>query len=335
MHPQQVSVSSIARPASVERNAIESVWAASQDADEPLGRPAGGWWSLTTWATAWRVLRGAGTIIGVAAIETQPSTVAEARLALLPSVRTPERAAALVTLLADLAIAGGASAIRLAIPGGAAWATTAAQAAGYTLVRSQHLMLRDPHTGISPTRPPAGVTIRPLAEGEDAALLAALNRAWADTWDFRPITPAALEADLAGRRAGMLVAIDDLDSATIIGTSHAQFDAAAANPDGGPFAWLSNLTIVPAWRGRGLGRALLLHGMRWLDQAGARSIALSVDDGAAAPMALYQSTGFRSVSVVGRWERSLDQCHRPGQQSAPGSQTCVQEPGAVVHEIDV
>lgn len=119
MHTQQVSVSSIIRPSFAERNAIESVWAASQDVDEPLGRPAGGWWSLTTWATAWRVLRDDGTIIGVAAIETRPGTIAEARLALMPSVRTPERAVALVALLTELAIAGGASAIRLAIPDGA------------------------------------------------------------------------------------------------------------------------------------------------------------------------------------------------------------------------
>lgn len=187
------------------------------------------------------------------------------------------------------------------------WATVAAHGAGYRLIRSQHLMLRDGLTRPLNTPIPVGVSIRPLADGEDTALLTALNRAWADTWNFRPITRAALESDLAGWRDGMLVAIDGLGSGSIIGTSHAQFAANATNPDGAPYAWLSNVTIVPEWRGRRLGRALLEHGLDWLYHAGARSVALSVDDGAVAPMALYQSTGFRSVSIVGRWERSLVQ----------------------------
>ncbi len=49
------------RPAAPgETDVVEQVWSTSQDADEPLGRPADGWWSLTGWATTSRVLVTAG-----------------------------------------------------------------------------------------------------------------------------------------------------------------------------------------------------------------------------------------------------------------------------------
>ena len=95
------------RPAAPgETNVVEQVWSTSQDADEPLGRPADGWWSLTGWATTSRVLVTGGAVVGVVAVEYQSGTeAAEARVALLPTHRQRRQAVELIR--AAIALAHG------------------------------------------------------------------------------------------------------------------------------------------------------------------------------------------------------------------------------------
>jgi ribosomal protein S18 acetylase RimI-like enzyme len=83
------------------------------------------------------------------------------------------------------------------------------------------------------------------------------------------------------------------------------FDPTETNPDGQPRAWISNLTVDPEQRGRGLGRAMLLAGLASLRSRGAASITLGVDAGAATPLRLYQSVGFETVSTLQAWDKSL------------------------------
>jgi mycothiol synthase len=296
---------------------LQAIWSVSQDHDEPAGRPPGCWWSIQAWMTASRVLIRDGVMIGFAAIEYRPSAeAAEARLGLLPAHRRPLFAEQLIHAAIDLAYEAGASRIRLYAPASALWVIIPTQRAGFRARRTQHLMLR-PATAPPLVAPPvAGVRIRCLRHGEEAALLAALNRAWAATWNFRPITAAALAQDLRDQRDGMLVAVDEADD-SIIGTAQAVFNPAANNPDGAPYAWISNLTTDPAWRGKGLGRTLLAAGLAHLRERGGHSAALAVDGGSPAPLNLYRSAGFETLSMVTIWERSyignasarLDQPH--------------------------
>jgi mycothiol synthase len=296
-----------ARPEFTYQVEIQAVWSASQDRDEPAGRPHDGWWSISDWATASRLLMHDDEVIGFAAIEYQPGAdAAEARLGLLPAQRRPGLAERLVHMAFDLAQEAGAPRVRLYIPERAGWASTAARVWGFRPSRAQHLMLRS--TATPPVTPSlvSGLRIRALRAGEDTALLTALNRAWAGNWNFRPITAAALAADLREQREGMLVGVADADETHIAGTVHALFDPSHHNPDGSSYAWISNLTTDPAWRGRGLGRALLAAGLRHLYKRGARSVALGVDGGNTAAIQLYQSVGFTSISTVAIWERAID-----------------------------
>jgi mycothiol synthase len=293
-------------PAHVEMDTVQQVWSESQDADEPLGRPAGGWWSVMDWATSSRVLVAPEGVIGVAAVEYRPGAeAAEARVALLPAHRHCRPAVMLIRASIALARDLGAPLVRLYMPIAALWATAPARASGFNAIREQHVMLRPAGAGPLQAVPVAGVQLRPLADGEEAALLEFLNHAWAGTWNFRPITAEALASDLEGQRPGMLVAVDDTEPARIVGTCHAIYDPAHRNPDGHPYAWISNLTTHQAWRGRGLGRALLVAGIEYLHAQGASSIALGVDGGAAAPVALYRSAGFATISAVAIWERPV------------------------------
>ena len=202
--------------------------------------------------------------------------------------------------------------VRLFTPIDAQWAAKPARALGFQTVREQQVMLRPADAALPRVVLAPGVRIRPIIDGEEPALLQFLNHAWVGTWNFRPITMEALRADLAGQRHGMLVAVDEADPGRILGTCHAMFDEGRRNPDGQPYAWISNLTTDPAARGRGLGRALLTAGLHELHAQGAGSVALGVDGGAVVPLALYRSVGFQTMSAVAISERPTMEPSRTG-----------------------
>jgi mycothiol synthase len=285
---------------------LQAVWSASQDVDDPASRPRDGWWSITDWASTIRPLTMNGEVIGLTAVEVSDGDdVAEGRLALVADRRTRSAAKALVSAALGIARSGGAERLRLVIPGQATWAGDAVRAAGFETIRATHVMLRPATAGPMASPNVGGVDVRPLRPGEDSALLAALNRAWAGTWGFSPIPPAALAADLQGQRDGMLVATDADDDSRIVATVHTIFDPVARNLDGGPSAWISNLTTDPDWRGRGLGRLMLARGIGSLHHRGAESVMLGVEGGNDAAVGLYRSAGFDVVSTTDIWERSL------------------------------
>lgn len=293
-----------------DRATLDQIWAASQDADDRGFRPRDGWWSLSAWAASATLLLADGVPIGGLAVKVAPDGALEARLALLPERRTPEAARRLVRAAREEVVATSSTRLRLTLPARAIWAREAADAAGLTVARSTLVMLRPAGLGPLAAAEVPGMVIRPLRAGEEGRVLHALNHAWAGTWNFRPLTRRALERDLAGQRDGFLVAVDA--EGRIAGTVHAEFDPAGKNRDGGPLAWISNLTTNPAWRGKGLGRALLGAGIAALHQQGATSVMLGVDAGAPAPLALYRSAGFTEVDRLELWETTAYSSVRKG-----------------------
>jgi mycothiol synthase len=286
---------------------LQAVWAASQDADDPASRPRDGWWSVVDWASTICPLTMNGQVIGLAAVHvSHGDDVAEGRLALVPDRRTRCAGTSLVNAALGLARAGGAERLRLVIPRAARWAGEAARHAGFETVRATHVMLRPLSAGPMASPNLGAVRVRPLRPGEEPALLAALNRAWSGTWGFSPIPPAALAHDLDGQREGMLVAVEAADDSRIVATVHAIVDRDARNLDGGPHAWISNLTTDPDWRGRGLGRLMLARGVNHLREWGAGSVMLGVDGGNDAAVRLYRSAGFDVMSTTAILERPLD-----------------------------
>lgn len=102
-----------------------------------------------------------------------------------------------------------------------------------------------------------------------------------------------------------MLAVNAADEQQIVGTVHAIFDPTRPNPDGSSHAWISNLTIIPPWRGRGLGRMLLTTGLTNLYKRGAKSVALGVDGGNPTPVALYPSMNFEIISSLAVWTTDL------------------------------
>lgn len=284
---------------------VQEIWSASQEADDPGSRPRDGWWPILDWATTTHTLLADDETIGLAAVTVSSGDrMAEGRLALLPARRTIGAARRLVQAALDLAGVSGAERLRLVVPGAARWASDAASGIGFEAIRATHVMLRPASAGPLPSVIVPAVRVRPLRPGEEPKLLDVLNRSWAGAWGFTPIPASALARDLRGQRDGMLLALDG-DDGQIVATVHAMFDPTAHNLDGGPYAWISNLTTDPDWRGRGLGRLMLSAGIQHLQERGAGSVMLGVDGGNDAAVGLYRSAGFRRMSTTELLERPV------------------------------
>jgi ribosomal protein S18 acetylase RimI-like enzyme len=154
-----------------------------------------------------------------------------------------------------------------------------------------------------PGQLPPELRLRSIRDGEDQAVVDALNRNWTGTWNFVEIPLEMLKEDLAGQREGMLLGVDASDR--IVATCHAVYEPTEQNPDGNPRAWISNLTVDPGYRQRGVARAMLFSGIVFLRSRGATSITLGVDANDPAPFRLYQSVGFQIATSQEAWDKTL------------------------------
>jgi ribosomal protein S18 acetylase RimI-like enzyme len=245
--------------------------------------------------------------VGVVAVrgEATPDDAMPARLALEVASRKAPLAALLVRGGIDLVREAGGKRARLFVPSKATWIHAAAREAGFEPVRTvAHMMLPvEAPTPLAPDVP--GLTLRSIRPGEDERVLAALNRAWTGTWNFVEITIDMLAHDLEGQRDGMLLGVEADAPEHIVATCHAVFDPSQQNPDGNPRAWISNLTVDPDVRGRGIARHMLAAGIEHLRAHGATSVTLGVDASDPAPFTLYQSVGFQVVSSQEAWDLTL------------------------------
>ena len=73
----------------------------------------------------------------------------------------------------------------------------------------------------------------------------------------------------------------------------------------GSTGWIGMTGVHPEYRGRGLGRAVLLAGITYLTENSVRTVELEVDDLNRSAKELYSSAGFREVGNSLWYERSL------------------------------
>jgi ribosomal protein S18 acetylase RimI-like enzyme len=287
-----------------ESDAMQVVWESSYAEDDPASWARGGW-GVAAWATEIRVLDAGQRIVGVVAVRTEPAPdgAMPARMALAVDAREPAYAAALVNGAVEVVTTAGGQRVRLFLPSRAGWVQEAARDAAFEPVRAvAHMLL----PADAPT--PAGkllkeLKLRSMRPDEDHAVLDALNRNWTGTWNFVEIPYDMLQEDLDGQREGMLLAVDHADR--IVATCHAVYEPTEQNPDGNPRAWISNLTVDPGYRQRGIARAMLSAGITNLRARGATSITLGVDANDPAPFRLYQSVGFGVATSQEAWDKVL------------------------------
>lgn len=146
--------------------------------------------------------------------------------------------------------------------------------------------MRLEHEDREEREPPGGAISVRLMRSEDLSFAESLRQAagWNQTpqdWErFLRLSPkGCFVAELAGRPAAT--------ATTVV------YD--------GALAWIGMLIVLPDFRGRGLGRALLGHCCEHLRKAGVGSIKL---DATPAGKTLYEKMGFEEEWTLRRWEIS-------------------------------
>lgn len=178
------------------------------------------------------------------------------------------------------------------------------EARGFVPVRHLLTMRHDlAEAGPAPTWP-EGITVRRFRPGRDEERVWRVHQdAFADVPTYLPLTLEEWVEDRVLRDPAFdpsltLIATDADGEAVGLAVCRAGVEGA---PEEG---WIRDLGVVPAWRGHGLGMALLLEALRTFRERGLTGAALEVDDvtiGAA--VRLYRRAGLRIVRRVDVVER--------------------------------
>ena len=178
-------------------------------------------------------------------------------------------------------------------------------AKGFTPVRTFFRMVAD--LGRAEVAPvwPAGIDVRPLDVETDGRLLhAADEEAFAQEWGYTP-----KPYDAWAKRIFEKAQFDpSLFVVAWAGDEIAGFSLNYAKRMGN-WGWVGVLGVVPAWRRRGLGLALLRESFRRFRETGETIAALGVDsENPTGATRLYERAGMRVLWRADVWEKEL----RPG-----------------------
>jgi GNAT superfamily N-acetyltransferase len=127
-----------------------------------------------------------------------------------------------------------------------------------------------------------------IASSADAPVVAALLQAFSE--EFGDPTPGV---EVLAERLVSIDAVALLAGEPVVGVALMTFRSSVWTV--GPTALLEELYVVPAQRGRGDGRALLLEAMVVARARGAETFELYTGEGDAAARALYKSHGLRNT----------------------------------------
>ncbi|HET7573190.1 MAG TPA: GNAT family N-acetyltransferase [Gaiellaceae bacterium] len=146
----------------------------------------------------------------------------------------------------------------------------------------------------------AGLRLEGFDERDARAFHAALEEAFADHWEHQP---RAFEEWWDQKRAA-----PDYDPTLWFLVRDGDEVAAVArnDPNRGGGGWIGALGVRRPWRGRGLGRALLLHSFREFRRRGWPHVGLGVDaENPTGATRLYESVGMRVAIEQVVYEKRL------------------------------
>lgn len=149
--------------------------------------------------------------------------------------------------------------------------------------------------------PPPGVELRPIVPGEERTLHELLEEAFAEHWEHERRT-----YDDYARRT---FARDDYDPTLCrVATAGDELAGASLNwwKEMGDWGWVGVIGVAPAFRGRGIGEALLRASFAEFVRRGEQRIALGVDaQNETGAMRLYERVGMRTLWEAAVWEKEL------------------------------
>jgi mycothiol synthase len=170
---------------------------------------------------------------------------------------------------------------------------------GYRTIRSFYRMLIDLHEPPSPPKWPDGISVSSFRPGDERTYYEVHEESFEDHWEhesrtFEEWCRRTLESESFDPDLVFLARADD-------------------EPAGVAFCsikfgrgWIDVLGVRRAWRGRGIGAALLRQGFAALHERGEHEVALGVDaESPTGATRLYEREGMRVASQADLWEKRL------------------------------
>jgi len=191
---------------------------------------------------------------------------------------------------------------------GDAWREDVLSEAGLRPARSFLTMRHDRLETLATPGSVAGLHIQGWRPELDLGTWQAFNEAFRDHWGYQEIPYEEFRRMAHGPDSQphlWQIAVDET-SAEVAGIN---LTGITPSPDSPPReGWIHDLAVRRPWRGRGLGHALLLAGMRVLrDATGIDSILLTVDrENPTGALGLYRKAGFEVVYEQRAWEALLN-----------------------------
>ncbi len=172
---------------------------------------------------------------------------------------------------------------------------------GFRHVRSFWHMERALVDDVPPAEPPAGITLRAGDAGDDEVIAyLVLDEAFRENFGFEPISQGDWLNELGGWPSyDPTLTVLAFDGGIPVGISINN-----AADDG--IGWVADLGVLPAWRNRGIGKALLLRSFIELAARGQREVRLGVDtQNATGATHLYRGAGMKVRRQFHVYEKPL------------------------------
>jgi mycothiol synthase len=165
---------------------------------------------------------------------------------------------------------------------------------GFSAVRTYMEMRRDLGAALPAEPAVPGVRIVPYDTAFAEAVRVAHNEAFADHWSSEPVRPEDWERDFVGdphfRADFSFIALAGDEVAAYSANYCSEADWAASDVRE---AWIGQLGVRRAWRGRGLATALLVRSMASFRSAALEAASLGVDaENPSGAVGLYERVGF-------------------------------------------
>jgi len=170
---------------------------------------------------------------------------------------------------------------------------------GFRLVR-RHWQMSLTEYGGGALQIPHGFELRHFLPGDEESLCALQNLAFAGSWGFRPNTVADichLVNTSCCHPEGILFISE--------GQRKVSYCLTMDHPTEKEKGYIRMMGVDPGYRGRGLGRAILVAGIEYLRKRGMKEIELWVDSRNSSAKRLYYSAGFKRKSTTLWYQKRL------------------------------
>lgn len=234
-----------------------------------------------------------GSLVGYAQLDGSDSADVVAELVVHPAHRRAGIGSVLIT-----ALLARTPSLRVWAHGGHPGAAALAARFGFTGDRELWRMRRSLREPLADPVIPNGTRLRSFVVGADEPELLRVNNAafsWHPEQGGWTLPDVRLrEAEPWFDAAGVFLAVDEADPAHVLGfhwTKVHPAGAGGADPEA-PIGEVYVLAVDPAARGRRLGPALTLAGLRYLRDLGLDAVMLYVEADNAAAVRVYRDLGF-------------------------------------------